>query len=309
MTDSELTLKTAGKALVFGGTYGNFQATQRLFEVAEGLGIGPDSMFCSGDTVAYCAQPQECVDLLRESGVFTIMGNCEESLGSDADDCGCGFGEGTLCDLLSRQWYDFCRQRLSPESKAWMAQLPRQAVIEIGGRRLLMVHGAPSSNSQGISHNDPRSETEAISRFIFPSTPWATKKALVDESRVDGVLGGHSGLPFAQLTEDRLWLNSGALGMPANDGTPRGWYAVLAEAPQGLAVGLHGLAYDHDKAASEMAAQDLKTGYADCLLNGLWPSLDVLPKEERAVTGQALLDTHLLWPAHAAPRASAAAAS
>lgn len=284
MTETHPTLNRSGRVLIFGGTYGNLQAVQRLFDVADDLGLAPDHMICSGDTVAYCAQPQECVDLLRDRGVFSIMGNCEESLGGDADDCGCGFADGSLCDRLSRQWYDFCRRHLTPETKAWMAGLPRQALIEMAGRRLLLVHGAPG----------------AISRFVFPSTPWAEKQAFfdagLDAGVLDGIIGGHSGLPFAQLVADRLWLNSGALGMPANDGTPRGWYALLEETPQGLAVSLKGLAYDHEGAAAAMLTKELKTGYADCLRSGLWPSLDVLPAAERAARGRAIEESYLLWP-------------
>ena len=293
MPETPQTLRLRGKAIVFGGTYGNLQATQRLFEIAEALGIAPDHMICSGDIVAYCAQPQESVDLLRDRGVFSIQGNCEESLGGDADDCGCGFAEDSLCDLLSRQWYDFCRRRLTAETKAWMAGLPQQAVVEIAGRRLLLVHGAPG----------------AVSRFVFPSTPWSDKAALIAAAAVDGILGGHSGIPFAQLTADRLWLNSGALGMPANDGTPRAWYALLEETPQGLAVSLRGLAYDHQGAAAAMLAEGLKTGYADCLTSGLWPSLDVLPAAERAVSGRALDESRVFWPVPEGSLATAAAAS
>ena len=49
-------------------------------------------------------------------------------------------------------------------------------------------------------------------------------------------------------------------------------------------------------AAAQMSAKGLKTGYADCLVSGLWPSLDVLPEEERAARGRPLRDTQRLWP-------------
>ena len=39
---------------------------------------------------------------------------------------------------------------------------------------------------------------------------------------IDAIIGGHSGLPFTQTLGSRLWHNPGAIGMPANDGTPRG---------------------------------------------------------------------------------------
>ena len=66
-----------------------------------------------------------------------VQNRVEESLALDAEDCGCGFEAGTACDLLSQQWYAFCRGRLDAETKAWMGRLPRQIEVRMAGRRLL----------------------------------------------------------------------------------------------------------------------------------------------------------------------------
>ena len=268
------------RLLVFGGPYSNLQALEALLTEAEASGISDQQMICTGDIVAYCGQPQETVDLIRARSIATVMGNCEESLALDAEDCHCGFDEDSLCSLLSQQWYGFSRGRLDQASKAWMAGLPRQIIVEIAGRRLLAIHGA-----YGV-----------INQFVFPSSPAEVKLRDLASAGLDGIIGGHSGLPFAQLLGDRLWLNSGALGMPANDGTPRVWYAIVSRAADGLSVTLHSLDYDHATAAKEMAASGLANGYADCLITGLWPSLDKLPETERTKTGQALSESTLFWP-------------
>ncbi|MBH62570.1 MAG: hypothetical protein CL569_08995 [Alphaproteobacteria bacterium] len=87
--------------LVFGGPYRNLGATQALLDRAVALDIPPERMICAGDTVAYCAEPEATTDVIRTSGMHVVMGNCEESLSEDADDCGCGFTEGSVCDTLS----------------------------------------------------------------------------------------------------------------------------------------------------------------------------------------------------------------
>ena len=280
-----LELEVDGRLLLFGGCYGNLQATEALLTEARRRGIGPERMLCTGDVVAYCAEPQATVDLLRETGCAVVQGNCEESLGADAEDCGCGFEEATLCDLLSQQWYSFCRSRVTDETKRWMAALPRRIAVRIGGRRLLAVHGG----------------VEVINRFVFPATPADDKAAeLAAAGGTDGVLGGHSGIPFMEIVDSKLWLNSGALGMPANDGTPRVWYALI-ETPgsggtgSGLSIEIKALDYDHKTAAHRMAKAGLANGYAACLESGLWPSLDVLPPEDRAATGNPLAERNLLW--------------
>jgi predicted phosphodiesterase len=264
--------------LLFGGTYGNLQATEALFGEAERLGFNSDRMVCTGDLAAYCAQPQETVDLVRHKDVATILGNCEENLAADADDCGCGFEDGTACDLMSQQWYTFCREKLSTETKSWMGTLPRTLTAIIGNKRLRVVHG-------GLS---------VINEFIFPSCPNDHLNSAMNEAECDGILAGHSGIPFARIIGDKLWLNSGAVGIPANDGTNRVWYAIIEPVDGGLKISTHPLTYDYEIAADEMRREGL-TAYADALASGHWPSTDVLPEKETAETGQRLEPLSLTW--------------
>lgn len=63
--------------VVFGGSYSNLEATRSLLASARRLGVGPERIVCTGDTVAYCADPVATVALLREAGVHVVMGNCE----------------------------------------------------------------------------------------------------------------------------------------------------------------------------------------------------------------------------------------
>ena len=85
------TIVTNEPVLVFGGCYSNVQATQALLAEARRLGVPPRRMICTGDVIAYGANPRETLALIREAGIATVMGNCEESLAADAGDCGCGF--------------------------------------------------------------------------------------------------------------------------------------------------------------------------------------------------------------------------
>merc|ERR1712232_1404166 len=102
-----------------------------------------------------------------------------------------------------------------------------------------------------------------------------------------------------------LWHNSGALGMPANDGTPRVWFSVISPREGGIEVTVHGLDYEHIKASRAVFESNfLNRGYGDALKSGVWPSLDILPAEEFMATGHPL-DAALLggfWPV-ASPRA------
>lgn len=113
--------------LVFGGCYSNLQATEALLAAAKRLGIPPARMICTGDVIAYGADPAATLDLIRNAGIATVMGNCEESLAVDAADCGCGFAPGSSCERLSAAWFAHAARHLGPEARLWMGALPPPA--------------------------------------------------------------------------------------------------------------------------------------------------------------------------------------
>lgn len=267
--------------LIFGGPYSNLQATQAVLTEASRRNIPRDRVICTGDVVAYGADAKACVDLLRNAGIGVVMGNCEEQLAADADDCGCGFAPGSECDRLSAAWFTHARSVLNRADREWMGTLPRRLDITVSGLRLAVVHGNLS----------------AISRFIFASTPSRVKALELVSSGVDGIVGGHCGLPFTQVIDGRLWHNPGVIGMPANDGTPRVWYSVISpgSAPRSILVEHACLSYDHQAAAAAMRRVGLPEGYASALSSGLWPNCDVLPREETRAQGLPLSSRTLAW--------------
>jgi predicted phosphodiesterase/uncharacterized Fe-S cluster-containing radical SAM superfamily protein len=278
-TMADAALAMDGPVLVFGGPYSNLEATRVVLEEARRRGIPPRRILCTGDVVAYGADARATLDLVRRSGIAVVMGNCEESLGKSAGDCGCGYAEGSACSALAVEWYAQAGRSLGAEERAWMAGLPRRIDIELGGKRLAAIHGS----------------VRQINRFVFASTPAAVKREELDAAACDGVIAGHCGIPFTQVIDGRLWHNSGAAGMPANDGTPRVWCSVLTPRPGGIVVEHVALAYDHASAAAKMRRARLPEGYAAALETGLWPSLDVLPAAERAQQGASLPPGWLAW--------------
>ena len=268
-----------GPLLCFGGPYSNLQATTALLAEAARLAIPPSHVICTGDVVAYGAHPAEMLDLVMQSGCVVIAGNCEENLARGEADCGCGFDAGSACDLLSRSWYSHAAARVGPAQRRWMAGLPARLHLQVGGRRLAVLHGGASETS----------------RFLFASAPDQVLEAEIAATGCDGVVAGHCGIPFLRPVGEGLWLNAGAIGMPADDATPRTWFAVLWPETDGLRVELRPLTYDHAAAASAMREAALPESYAEALATGLWPSADVLPPAERARRGQAIAPAAMMW--------------
>jgi len=260
--------------VVFGGTYSNLRATMRLRDVVEDLAIPPHNVVCTGDVVAYCAEPVDTATLVRDWGCHVIQGNCEQQLATGAGDCGCNFEEGTACDLLAKGWYPFSNRQMTPELRNWMASLPTTLTFAFSGLTFRVVHG-------GVA------ETAG---WVFASQPELIAQEL-DAAGADVVLAGHCGVPFISEVGRRVWFNTGALGMPANDGTPDVWYGLVTPlGERSVRLTTHRLAYDHSAAAAAMRRSGHANPYARTLVTGIWPSLDVFPPAEKAATGRRIAE-------------------
>lgn len=268
-----------GPVLVFGGNYSNLEATRAVLAQAERLGIAPGRVVCTGDLIGYCADPLATVEVMRRSGVRIVMGNCDEALGFGFEDCGCGFEKGSACESLAAEWHSFATQMLSEDARAWLRTLPRRLDLNIGGRSLAVIHGG----------------TQRINRHVFASTPHDVMRQEIASTGCDGVLGGHSGLPFTEIVDGHVWHNPGAVGMPANDGTSRTWYSTINPGPGGLDIQHHALEYDFAAAAMKMRQIGLSERYALALQDGYWPNCEILPQQELTKRGKPLVEKRITW--------------
>jgi len=155
-----------------------------------------------------------------------------------------------------------------------MGGLPRRVDFALAGRRL--ARGSWRGNTDSTNSS-------------FASTDAAVKRSEIAAAGSDGVIAGHCGVPFTDIVDGKLWHNSGALGLPANDGTPR----VCGIDPDAGGRRHRGDARTHwsmtmTRAAAKMRARGYPVEYADSLRSGLWPSCDILPPEERRQRGQRL---------------------
>lgn len=247
--------------VLFGGPYSNLAALEALSTI-----IGERPAICTGDVVAYGAEPVQTVNLMQAMAVHCIAGNCERQVAEGALDCGCGFENGSSCDLLSRGWYSYLSSECDPDTITWLADQPELGVFIQGKRRYAVVHGGAT----------------AINRFIWPDSQ---SEVFLEEitaleghlGKIDGIVAGHCGIAFHRKIEEYQWINAGAIGLPAHDGRPETRYAVLTDGD----VVIERLSYEHESARSAMVRVGLTQGYHDTLRSGLWPSEDVLPPSLR----------------------------
>lgn len=272
MTDLYDIGELQGPLLFCGGIYSNLEAFSAFETIIRKSGFRPENIIHTGDVVAYCADHSACVDKLRSLGWHAIKGNVEEQLARGGDDCGCGFEQASACSILADNWFADASAAISRDQRHWLQNLPHQLTFTCNKKRVRVVHGS----------------LDNISRFIFASASDAVFEHQFALAGADIIIAGHCGIPFTRQLGDKIWHNTGALGMPANDGTARVWYSQMQVQNGDINFSHLPVTYDAKTAAAKMRQAGLPQGYANALETGLWPSLDILPPPEAAATGTPL---------------------
>ena len=261
--------KISGKTLLFGGVYSNLQALESLKQIAEKENINPENCICTGDIVGYCAQPEETVQLFKLWGAKSIVGNVEIQLRENAADCGCDFREGSRCDGFSQLWYPFAQSKLSENSLEFLKTLPNNISFNYANKKITVVHGSYFN----------------VSEFIFKSTNWNVKEPNFEATKSDVIIAGHCGLPFNHQHKNKLWLNPGVIGMPANDGNPSVWYAILDDKNNSFNFTHKTLDYNYKLTSKLMQNGLLPEEYSRTIVTGIWDNTEILPAIETGLQG------------------------
>jgi putative phosphoesterase len=209
--------------------------------------LKPDAVYCLGDLVGYGAYPNEVIALIRERGIPTIMGNYDDGVGFDRDDCGCAYrtDEDRRLGDISLHW---TRERVTAENKAFLRSLLPQIRLEPEGRSVLLVHGSPRK----------------INEYVYEDRQQASLERIAAAANAEVLVMGHTHLPYVKQVADTLLLNDGSVGKP-KDGDPRAAYALLGVDAE-IRVTIHRVAYDVAAAAAAVRAGGLPGHYADLLL-------------------------------------------
>lgn len=169
------------------------------------LAVQHDYAICLGDLVDYGPSPGECIDLLRENDIPTIMGNHDSAVAFGME-CGCGY-EYKHLSLATR---DHTTGILNDVQMQFLRKLPMYLERTENGKKLYFTHGSPRS----------------FYDYIKPDTPEGTVKEYIKDVDADFIFIGHSHLPFIRKVEDVTLINPGSAGQP-RDGEKRASCAVF----------------------------------------------------------------------------------
>jgi len=168
-----------------------------------------DAVCCLGDLVGYGAFPNEVVERIRNLRMPTIMGNYDDGVGFDRDDCGCAYRDPREQELGQRS-LAWTKARTTVENKAFLRSLVPEIRLDAEGQRLLLVHGSPRK----------------MNEYLFEDRPLSSFERLAASSNADMIVFGHTHRPYAKRVDDVWFVNAGSIGKP-KDGDWRACYVIL----------------------------------------------------------------------------------
>jgi len=99
---------------------------------------GADRVICLGDIVGYGANPNECVEIVKDRRILSLIGN--------HDKAACGLTEPVDFNTAARNAVLWTRRELTQANREYLRGLPEEGLV--GG--FMIVHGAPSDPDRYI---------------------------------------------------------------------------------------------------------------------------------------------------------------
>ena len=230
--------------------HGNLEALEAV--LADAAAKDCTHYVCLGDIVGYNANPSECVQRIQELECPVVKGNHDEQASIESSTK--GFNE------LAEEAIDWTRAQLSPEEKAWLADLRLTRQV----RDFTIVHATLDTPQQwGYIFND----LDAIASFtyqhtslcFFGHTHWPT--AFVRDDSVRRIPSDRIQL----LSGKKYFINTGSVGQP-RDRNWRAAYSIFH--PEEHRVEQRRVEYDLATAQRKIRAAGLSGRLADRLAHG-----------------------------------------
>ncbi len=234
---------------IFGDIHANLPALEAVMTDMDERKL--DNRYCLGDLVGYGTFPNEVASIIRGQKIPTIMGNYDQGVGTDSDDCGCAYTNPTA-EALGKRSIAWTNANTSADIKAYLRELPAHIPLQIGDLRVLLVHGSP----------------RRINEYLFEDRPDTSFERLLDTAEVDVLVCGHTHLPYHKvLPSGRHVINAGSVGKP-KDRDPRACYITLSATNRDLHVQFIRVRYDIERTAQAIEASDMPHEYAQMLRDG-----------------------------------------
>lgn len=226
-----------------------------LADIAKG---NTEGIYHLGDLVGYGPWPNETVALLRERDIAGVSGNYDSTVATDYRHCGCR-ADTPREEELSHISFEWTRQNVSPETKAFLGSLPFRLDIRVGGGHIagpsiILFHATPVNNLVYVTE-------DRTDGFLTKMAQQAGAKS------GDVICFGHTHKPWHRVVDGIHFVNTGSVGRP-KDGDTRACYAIIDMNGEAPVIGFARVAYDIDRAANAILEAGLPSEFADFLRAG-----------------------------------------
>lgn len=200
--------------IILSDIHSNLEALESFFEAVHIVLNGESRFICLGDIVGYGADPETCINRIKENNIQAIAGNHERML--------INVDERAKANHLAVHAIELESKMLTFEAIEYIRSLPPELNID---KTYLAVHGSPDDPDEYVANR-----SSAV-RAIYA----------LDEKEISICFHGHSHIPgifennglyyyqentrFVLPDEGRYLINPGSIGQP-RDGDPRGSFCV-----------------------------------------------------------------------------------
>lgn len=251
------------KVAVLSDVHGNLPALEAVLRDARRR--RPNEIWNLGDLVGYGPYPEETVQRLRDEDVVNIAGNYDQRVVRWRPDTRTATPE-AVEKWLASGW---AHENLSADSLAFLASLPVERRWTREGRRILLTHASPASNTERLE----------------PTTSPKRLHELAELAKADAVLFGHSHIPWIRQIGRTWFVNPGGVGR-SDDGDARASYAMVNLSKPEFQVTYHRVPYHVKSVAEAIRQRGLPEAFARMLLES--KPLDEIVKARPAKNREAV---------------------
>lgn len=229
----------------------------------------PDAVYCLGDLVGYNIWPNEVIHEIRQRGIPTIMGNYDQGIGSNSNDCGCAYKTAIEKEMGAIS-ISFTNSIIHEGERNYLRSLPAHIRVDFQSGEekisLLLVHGSPRK----------------INEYLFEDREESSLLHIMEKAGADIMCFGHTHKPYHRIIASdvnakpyyRHAINIGSVGKP-KDGNPQGCYVLLTiddntstQIKETVRVDFVRFDYNIELAANAIENSILPDAYAEMLRRG-----------------------------------------
>lgn len=228
------------KIAIISDIHSNIEALDAVLHDIKQRGI--EKILCVGDIVGYATSCNECCAVLKRLKIPSVQGNHDLNI-----------------NLKNLDWFNqdaraalkWTAGELTQANKSFLLNLPKVYEEIILGKKIYIVHG---------SLRDP------IYEYVYPDVPDSTLLKVLEETKSDVMIFGHTHIPFLRKIGRGIVINAGSIGQP-RDRDPRACYVILDI--KNLEAKIIRLGYNIDGCAEKIKKAGLPEFLANRLYGGM----------------------------------------